>query len=176
MLQITLSQRVRDEPLDQLTEDELYETARSAWVLGARADRERYAIVCTKDSAGGEYRVVLAIEIDRLELVVERPADDPRDHRRALHGRILKPGHPVYDTYVGREPPALPTRNPVKYAPSRFDTTPCRCGCGQNAIRDFLPGHDQRAIRDRVSQFPSVTAFLDWFDARYPTGDHGGEV
>jgi hypothetical protein len=53
MLQITLTQHVRSETLAHLSETELYEIARSEWVLGARADREGYAIVCHKDIADG---------------------------------------------------------------------------------------------------------------------------
>ena len=28
----------------------------------------------------------------------------------------------------------------------------------------FLPGHDQRAIHDRINQIGTVSEFLDWFD------------
>ncbi len=58
---------------------------------GSRVERERFAVV-----NGGEI-IRQAMEIDR---VVDTP-----DGRRAFVGRILGPGHPVHDHYVGK--PAL---------------------------------------------------------------------
>ncbi|MGY3567928.1 hypothetical protein [Sinomonas sp. RB5] len=43
----------------------------------------------------------------------------------------------------------------------------CRCGCGQPSSRDFLPGHDQRAIHERIKKVGTVSDFLDWFDAHF---------
>jgi hypothetical protein len=92
-----------------MSERDIYEGARWAWVLGARADRESYALIAHKS------RIVQAIEIDRLVLAEEREADDTRDHRRAIEGKILKPGHEVYDTYVNKPSPVPPQRNPIRY-------------------------------------------------------------
>lgn len=44
---------------------------------------------------------------------------------------------------------------------------PCGCGCGQDTDRDFLPGHDVRAMQARVREHfdGSAARFLDWVDA-----------
>jgi hypothetical protein len=35
------------------------------------------------------------------------------------------------------------------------------------SARDFMPGHDQRAIHERIAKIGSVKDFLAWFDATY---------
>jgi hypothetical protein len=43
--------------------------------------------------------------------------------------------------------------------------SPCACGCGAVAVRgDFAPGHDQRAIHDRIRKVGTVREFIEWFD------------
>jgi hypothetical protein len=107
-----------------------------------------------------------AIEINRIEPIVFRGPGDPRDNRSVIHGKILEPGHLVYDEYVGKPSPLEPARNPVRYFTSHLDEAhPCRCGCGDSVTgADFLPGHDQTALHDRVRQIGTVADFLDWFD------------
>ncbi len=42
---------------------------------------------------------------------------------------------------------------------------PRKCGRGGTAMgRDFLAGHDQTALHDRVKKIGTVAEFLDWFD------------
>lgn len=43
-------------------------------------------------------------------------------------------------------------------------TNTCKCGCGEMVERDFAPGHDLRAVMDRVKQFGGAAAFIEWFD------------
>ncbi|HYS41408.1 MAG TPA: hypothetical protein VEO01_37810 [Pseudonocardiaceae bacterium] len=134
-----------------ITDEELYEAARGSWVLGPQADREHYALV-VHDGI-----VRQAIEIDRLV--------DTTGGRRAIEGTVLAPGHAVYDTYVGKESPVPPQRNPIRYFDSPVGHKRCRCGCGEDVpTGDFAVGHDQKALHDRVKRIGSVAEFLDWFD------------
>ncbi|MDT0213922.1 hypothetical protein Q9R29_08480 [Rothia sp. ARF10] len=144
-----------------MSAQDVYEAGRRAWVLGSKADRERYALIVHKD------KVLLAIDIDRLVDVQVAPG---KPQRRAIEGTILTKGHPVYDAFVKRSAPAPTTQNPIKYVETKFDFTPCRCGCGEEVRADFLPGHDQRAIHNVIGQFGSVAKFLDWFEETYPQG------
>jgi hypothetical protein len=51
------------------------------------------------------------------------------DGRHAFEGRILQPGDPVYDLYVGK--PAAPNgsrQNPITYFDSPLDRRVCACG------------------------------------------------
>lgn len=140
-----------------MSDEQLYEAARGVWKLGSRADRERHALFIAQGLVRG------AVEIDRLTV---------RGDRRAIVGvgqKLLGPGNPIYDTYVGKpDPTGSRTRNPVRYwDPSAGHV--CGCGCGEATEREFLPGHDQRAIHERISRvFRSVTEFLVWFDGQFP--------
>lgn len=136
-----------------LTDEEVYAAARGRWKLGGRADRERYALFIAKGI------VVLAVKIDNI-------AAPDREGRRTLSGTILKPGDPVYDNYVGGDAPVGKSQNPVQYIDSPFDRTGCLCGCGEEAPsgRNFIAGHDQRAIHERIAKVGGVAPFLDWFD------------
>ena len=140
-----------------------YEQNRGIWLLGPRAARERYATF----SFDGTVRVV--VEVDRIETV---PAKDAtRRSKSAVAGRVLEAGHPVHDALVGQ--PVDVHRNPVTYLadPSGGPRT-CACGCGAAVAdhRAFAPGHDQRAVHERISrQWGSTLGFIDWFDTAYPT-------
>ncbi|MEU9379466.1 hypothetical protein AB0D38_00035 [Streptomyces sp. NPDC048279] len=136
-----------------LTDEEVYQAGRGRWRLGTRAERERYALFTAMGI------VVLAVEIDSIA------AADP-DGRRTIDGTILKPGHPVYDRYVGGATPAGKSQNPVQYVGSPFDRTLCACGCGSETPsgRNFIAGHDQKAIHTRIAKVGGVVQFLDWFD------------
>lgn len=97
---------------------------------------------------GGRKLVQLAVEITA-------PPEDTGDGRRALRGKILRADHPVFDQYVGQEAPVMGPRNPVTYFESPLDGQGCcACGCGELVPlqRDFLPGHDQRAIHERIAR------------------------
>ena len=135
-----------------MSELALYDANHGCWKLGPRANKERYMIVSF------EGIVRQAVEIESIEPVT-------RGNRSVVHGKILHEGHPVYDKYVGETSPIQGVRNPVTYFDDDVDGKPCRCGCGGSvAGRDFLPGHDQRAIHDRINQIGTVSEFLDWFD------------
>ena len=87
-----------------------------------------------------------------------------------MRGRVLRPGHPVHDEYVGGPALVDPARNPVSYVDSALDDqTFCACGCGAPTTlsRDFLPGHDQRAIHERIARVGTVRDFLRWFDTTW---------
>jgi hypothetical protein len=134
-----------------MSEEQVHEANRGCWVLGARADREQYVLF----SFDGIVRQ--AMEIDRIV---------PAGGRRAFEGPVLGPGHPVYDAYVGKPSP-IRTRNPVAYIDSVLGRR-CRCGCGSEVAKGyFLPGHDQKAIHDRVAKVGSVRDFLAWFDEQW---------
>jgi hypothetical protein len=143
-----------------MTPAELYHANHGTWVIGRNRRHERYVLFAFR----GE--VKQAVEIQRIETIVVRTEGDTRDDRNVIHGTILEPGHLVYDTYVGKPSPLGAARNPVRYFDSPLDEGhPCRCGCGEAVAGvDFLPGHDQTALHDRVAQIGTVAEFLDWFD------------
>lgn len=164
MLHITLGpERPVDPGKDELGRDRvgfsptmselaLYDANHGCWKLGARANKEQYMIV----SFGGLVRQ--AVEIESIAPVT-------RGDRSVVHGPILRAGHPVYDKHVGKTSPVQGVRNPVTYFDDDADGRPCRCGCGGVAVgKDFLLGHDQTALHNRVRQIGTVAEFLDWFD------------
>jgi hypothetical protein len=83
---------------ESLTEQQLYDIARGTWATGRRVKQERYAVV----SGAGAIRQ--AIEIDRI-------VDD--GIRRSFEGRVLQPGGPVYDLYVGKPAPNGRQQKPI---------------------------------------------------------------
>jgi hypothetical protein len=168
MLKITMTERHYDKPFHQMSEDELYDAMTSAWVMNpVRARKERYAVGIGGRGAAGATLGVMALEIEDIVLDSTAEPGTHKDDRYRIIGKVLGPGHPVYDAFVGE--PAQATRNPVRYEPSELDLTACRCGCGEPARLSFLPGHDQRALHERVNKLGSVAKFCDWFDKAYPT-------
>lgn len=165
-----MAERHYDKRFDEMSESELLEAVSSEWVMNpARARKERYAVGVGGRGAAGETRYVIALQIEDVLLVKKGEPGSHLDDRYKIVGKVLGPGHPVHEAYVGK--PAEATRNPIRYEPSEFDLTPCRCGCGQAARSAFLPGHDQRAIHDRVARFGTVAKFIDWFDQNYPVAN-----
>jgi hypothetical protein len=167
MIQITLGRKRLVDPAtdpfqrtqigweDGLSEQQLHDIARGVWAMGKRAWQERYAVV----SGAGIARQ--AIEI--------RKVIDTGDGRHAFVGRILQPGDPVYDLYVGKPAPNGPQQNPITYFDSPLERRTCACNCGTPISRgDFLPGHDQRAIHERIAQVGTVRDFITWFDSTWP--------
>jgi hypothetical protein len=138
----------------------LYDANHGTWHLGERASRERYALVAFEGT------VVQAIGINSIEPVAGTYAGRETSKRSVVHGDILNDGHPVHDRYVGRPSPIPPQRNPVGYFDAPEDHTPCLCGCGEPtpAGKDFIAGHDQTALHDRVRQIGTVKEFIEWFD------------
>lgn len=157
---------------EKMSQNALYDANHGTWVLGPRAHKEQYALVTFKGI------VRQAIEIDSIEKVTVRESSDTRDDRSVIHGKVLEKGHPVYDTYVNKTSPVQGVRNPVTYFDAPVDGRPCRCRCGGTVSgKDFLPGHDQTALHDRVKQIGTVAEFLDWFDVvRRPTRANGAPM
>lgn len=141
----------------------LFNINRGCWVISeSRVKTERYALFTRPDTHG--HVVQIAVEIDSIDLVIEREPGDTRDHRRIINGRLLQPGHAVYDSYVHKPSPLGSPRNPVGYIEDPADK-PCRCGCGATVIgASYVRGHDQTALHDRVKKIGTVADFIDWFD------------
>lgn len=138
--------------------EELFALNRGRWVLGARAERERYAAF----SYTGDHTIKFVAEIEGFEQFGDK---------RAIVGRVLDAGHPVARRLVGSPAPDH-FRNPVTYFSESGAAAPaCACGCGEtvSASRAFVPGHDQKAIHARISkQWGSTLGFIEWFDTTYP--------
>ncbi len=132
-------------------------SARGWWVLNrSRAERENYAVVTAQ-----------GIAIQAIEIGEWRTKTGPDGKvRHAFDGKILGPGHPVHDRYVGKPlPPA--SRNPIHYITDPADPAgTCKCGCGQATGGTWVTGHDQRAIHERIGRDfgGDVAAFIDWYD------------
>lgn len=140
-----------------MSDEDMYTANRGCWVLGERADSERYALFSHKGI------VRMAIAIERIE--------PTSSNRRAIAGQVLQPGDRVYDVYVGGPAPVHGVRNPITYIDDpRFDRRECACGCGKEVTRgDWIPGHDQRALHERISRIGTVKQFIEWFDTHAPT-------
>lgn len=173
MIVITLGPEKRLDPIeDDLGRDRvgynptmspgaLYDANHGTWHLGERANRERYVLVTFQGI------VVQAIAINRVEAVSGAYAGRENSKRSVIHGDVLNQGHLVHDRYVDHPSPIPPQRNPVGYFDAPEDHTPCLCGCGEPtpAGKDFVAGHDQTALHDRVRRIGTVKEFIDWFDA-----------
>lgn len=137
----------------RMSDQDLYEANHGCWKLGPRARGERYYL------ASYEGVIRQAVEIDRIE------RSSPGGPRSVIHGRVLKAGHPVFDRWVGQASPVTGVRNPITYFDDEADGGICLCGCsGATLGNDFLPGHDQKAMHDRVRQIGTVAEFIQWFD------------
>jgi hypothetical protein len=146
-----------------MSPDEIYDSARGWWVLAEHVQKQRSAVVVSRDTG----LVVMAIAIEEW-------ATDEQG-RRAFAGTILGPGDLVHDRYVGRpDPTPAAKHSAITYVDDPdADGRPCRCGCGEQAVRGlWLPGHDKRALHQVIAaDFEgSVATFLDWYEERRPTG------
>lgn len=172
MIVITLgSERIVDPNDDDLGRDRigysptmsplaLYDASHGAWHLGERAHREHFALM-TFDGVG-----VLAVEINHIAPVATTSGGHEGSRRSVIHGQVLSAGHPIYDAYIGKPAPIPPQRNPIGYYDAPEEQTPCLCGCGEKtpAGKDYIPGHEQTALHDRVRQIGTVHDFIVWFD------------
>lgn len=147
---------------EDLTAEQIYANNRGIWILGPRADQEQYATF----SVRGVIQYV--VEIDDIETISSKSGRKPK---RAIRGRLLSSGHPAYLALIGREVDG--NRNPVTYIPddpADEPERPCACGCGEATVkppRSFAAGHDQRAVRERITRrWGSTLAFMRWFDAQ----------
>ena len=148
-----------------LAPEVIFERNRGIWFLGPRAERERYVTF----SVDGHIR--LAAEID--EIVTIPPKGPDKRMKSAVVGRVLEAGDPAFEFFIGR--PVDSYRNPVSYIDDPDDSQAglrtCACGCGMpvSGHRDFVPGHDQRAVHERITrQWGNTLGFIEWFDATYP--------
>ncbi|HEY0260572.1 MAG TPA: hypothetical protein VGC18_12060 [Lacisediminihabitans sp.] len=140
-----------------LSDHEVYEQNRGIWLLGRRARSQEVATF----SHHGE--VVAVVAIERIEDI---PSLQHQKPKQAIIGRVLQVGDADYDALIGQRVDHY--RNPVTYLPTGLRT--CRCGCGGAVAgsRAFLPGHDQRAIHDRIAQeWGTTLQFVEWFDNAY---------
>ncbi|MEV0702647.1 hypothetical protein AB0I53_32655 [Saccharopolyspora sp. NPDC050389] len=141
----------------RMTEFEAWEVGRGVWRMNAeKASRQRFALIV------GEGLVRAVGEV----IGVSTHGD-----RIALEGEVLTECHPLRDAWIGRpDPAANSSQNPIAYCDlpeeKPFLYRPCACGCGEATDRDFLPGHDVRAIQARVREHfhGSALSFIDWVD------------
>jgi hypothetical protein len=139
------------------------------YTLGKDADYERYVLF----SYTGDGLVKFAATINRIE-----PAPGKPGKRIIEVGELLGEGHAVYDRWVNKPMPekAARSRNPVAYITDDVPGLPdagsdCLCGCGQRVYRaKFVPGHDQVALHQCVSQIGSIADFVEWFGAQMNGG------
>jgi hypothetical protein len=151
-----------------MTPAEIYDSNHGYYILGARADRERYALFAAPDKPGPN-KVVLAVGIGSID-----PVPGKAGYRQIV-GRVLAKGHPVFDAYVGMPAPVGAVRNPVTYIETDEDLRRCACGCRAEVSHGpFVSGHDQRALHERVAKIGTVAQFLHWFDQTYQ--GHGQAV
>lgn len=156
----------KDDPLGRayigyfprMTEQEAWEAGRGVWRMSAdKAARQKFALIVGEGLVRAVGQVTgLAVHGDRVE----------------LQGQLLPEGHPVRDAYIGGpDPVENGSQNPVGYCDlpeeQQFILAPCHCGCGESTDRDFLPGHDVRAMQARVREHfgGSPLEFLQWVDA-----------
>lgn len=125
--------------------------------IGERGDRQQYVAF----SYDGE--VVMVGRIDRIVPARGKPG------KRIIEGAPLGPGEPIWDAFVGKPTPekAVGVRNPITYVEEgQAFGRQCRCGCGEVVFEsDFVRGHDQTALHQRVARIGTIREFLDWFDA-----------
>ena len=130
--------------------DELFAVNRGTWVMGPRANRERYAAF----SYAGE------IEVRRRDRIRVEPAKF--GGRKIIVGQVLDPDHPITQRIVGSLAPDN-SRNPVTYHDDPDANRVCPCGCGSQSPsgRAFLPGQappegDPRTDRATVGRHPRL--------------------
>ena len=127
------------------------------WALGARAHRESYVLFSHKQ----QHEVVMAAKIDKI---IDAPG---KPGKKIIKGEPLPEDHPVYQAYVGQPTPdSARVRNPVTYFDSTVGGWLCGCGCGAEIFAgEFVRGHEQTALHQRVAQIGTIPEFLRWFDA-----------
>ncbi|MGW4527869.1 hypothetical protein [Amycolatopsis sp. NPDC004378] len=147
----------------RMTELEAWEAGRGVWKMNVeKASRQRFALII------GEGRVRAVAEITGVTV-----HNTPGGERVALEGRVLDTPHAVRDAYFDAPDPVVNgSQNPIGYCElpeeAAFLIRPCACGCGETSDRDFLPGHDVRAIQARVRAHfgGSPLAFVTWVDSQ----------
>lgn len=141
----------------RMTEVEAWEAGRGLWRVSIdKVTRQKFALIV------GEGIVRAVVEIETFH---------PHDDKMALKGTVLTEGHPVRDAYIGKPDPVdTGSHNPVGYCSlpeeQPFILRACGCGCGTLGERDFQPGHEVRAMQDRVREHfdGSPLKFINWVD------------
>jgi hypothetical protein len=150
-----------------MTEQEAWEAGRGTWKMAVdKAGRQRFAVVV------GEGVVRAVAEITGT--VVH---DTATGQRVELQGEVLPEGHPVREAYLGQPDPVVNgSQNPIGYtqldAELPYLNRECACGCGTVGSRDFQPGHEVRALNERIrAHFDgSALKFFQWVDGVIATG------
>lgn len=143
----------------RMTEQEAWDAGRGVWRMSIeKIARQKFALVVA------EGRVRAVGEITGFTLHGERVA---------LDGHLLDEGHPVRAAYLGAPDPVTSgSQNPVGYCAlpeeQQFVQRACGCGCGELSDRDFLNGHDVRAMQQRVREHfdGSPLKFITWVDGQ----------
>ncbi|MEV7630560.1 hypothetical protein [Actinoplanes sp. NPDC089786] len=149
----------------RMTEDEAWEAGRGVWKMDKeKVARQRFALIVGQ----GLVRAV-------AEITGYTEHNTPNGARIALEGSLLAAGHPVRDAYLGQPDPVVNgSQNPVGYCSlpeeQPYLERPCACGCGELTDRDFLPGHDVRAIQRRVRDYfgGSPLKLIEFIDKHFP--------
>jgi hypothetical protein len=139
---------------------DLWEHNRGTWRLNLpRARREDYVLFSHKGA------VKFVAEIHGAESIGDR-------NRIILNGQPLGPDHPMSRRWVVGAPAPDGNRNPVHYFyDSASAASICRCGCAEPVPpgRAFLPGHDQKAVHERIAKrWGGTVGFIEWFDSTDP--------
>ncbi|GAA2535792.1 MULTISPECIES: hypothetical protein [Pseudonocardia] len=167
-IHITLTRKTRiDDPTDVLgrtyfgwdpdaTAETNWAANRGHWVLGQRARGERYVLFSFVD----DREIVMAAEIDDIVEATDKPG------KKIIEGALLQPGHPVYEAFVGQpQPESARVRNPVTYLDVTVGGWLCGCGCGAEIyVGEFVRGHEQTALHQRVARIGTIPEFIRWFD------------
>ena len=100
----------------------------------------------------------------RIDKIIDAPG---KPGRKIIEGGPLPEDHAVYQAYVGQPTPhSARVRNPVTYFDSTVGGWLCGCGCGEEIFAgEFVRGHEQTALHQRVAQIGTIPEFLRWFDA-----------
>lgn len=142
---------------------------RGIWFLGRRVYKEEFA------TFSHDGRVVMVVKLDLSDPITEIASLDGKSIKFAINGLLLAKGDPDFDRLY--DSPVDGFRNPVTYPSAGAKT--CACGCGEEVAgtRTFLPGHDQRAIHERITkQWGTTLGFIDWFDEEFGApGDEAPE-
>jgi hypothetical protein len=141
----------------QASLEENWENNHGYYALGARANREAYVLFSYRK----ELTVVMAAKVTKIVDASNKPG------RKIIEGKPLPESHAVYQAYVGKPTPeSARVRNPVTYFDSTVGGWPCGCGCGEEIFTgEFVRGHEQAALHQRVAQIGTIPEFLRWFDA-----------
>lgn len=90
----------------QRSDEENWLANRADWRLGTPAQRESHVLFTDHATR----TIVMAVEITDVVVSPNDPA------KKAIEGVVLRPGHPIYDEYVGQaQPESARVRNPVTY-------------------------------------------------------------